>query len=183
MFILCLPIGIGTTLIADKIILFVFGVAFVKSIIALQILIWTIVLTFAGAAFAKLLESTNRQRIITKISLICVVVNVLLNLLLIPKFSYVGSSFATVVTEFLLVGSIVVLTYRLSCGISLPIIKDYLLRILFSSLIMSVFVLYFQNLHLIILIISAGFVYFVTLYLVRGIDNEDMMLLRQAIHR
>jgi O-antigen/teichoic acid export membrane protein len=183
MFILCLPIGIGTTLIADKIILFVFGVAFAKSIIALQILIWTVVLTFAGAAFVKLLESTNRQRIITKISLICVVVNVLLNLLLIPKFSYVGSSFATVVTELVLVGSIIVLTYRLNCGIPLSIIKDYLLRILFSSLIMSIFVLYFQNLHLILIIISAGFVYFVTLYLVRGIDNEDMMLLRQAIHR
>ncbi|MEI6103231.1 MAG: flippase [Methanothrix sp.] len=183
MVILCIPIGIGTTLIADKIILFVFGAAFAKSIIALQILIWTIVLTFAGAAFVKLLESTNRQRIITKISLICVVVNILLNVLLIPKFSYVGSSFATVVTEFVLVGSIVFLTYRLSCGIPLSIIKDYLLRILFSSLIMSVFVLYFQNIHLIVLIMSAGFVYFMTLYLVRGIDNEDMMLLRQAIHR
>ncbi|MDD1761181.1 MAG: flippase, partial [Methanothrix sp.] len=182
MLILCLPLGIGTTLIADKIILFVFDVAFAKSIIALQILIWTTVLTFAGAAFVKLLESTNRQRIITKISLICVVVNVLLNLLLIPKFSYVGSSIVTVVTEFVLVGSIIVLTYRLGSGIPLSIIKDYLVRILFSSLIMSAFILYFQNLPLIYLIIFAGFVYFVTLYLVRGIDSEDMMLLRQAIH-
>ena len=183
MLILCIPMGIGTTLIADKIILFVFGEAFTKSIISLQILIWTIVLTFAGAAFVKLLESTNRQRIITKISLICVVVNVLLNLLLIPKFSYVGSSVATVVTELVLVGSIIVFTYRLSYGIPLPIIKDYLIRILFSSLIMSVFILYFQTFHLITLILSAGFLYFIVLYLVHGIDREDMMLMRQAIHR
>jgi O-antigen/teichoic acid export membrane protein len=130
-----------------------------------------------------LLESTNRQRFITKISLICVVVNISLNLLLIPKLSYIGSSIATVATEMVLVGSIILFTYRLGYGIPLHIMKGFMLRILFSALIMSTFVLYFRNLYIIILILSAGVVYFATLYLVHGIDNEDMMLFRQAIHR
>ncbi len=183
MLILSLPLGMGTTLIADKIILFVFGVGFENSIVALKIIIWTIVLTFVGAAFARLLESINQQRIITKISMVCMVVNVLLNLLLIPKFSYIGSSFVTVFTEFLLVGSIIFFSYRLNYGIPLSIIKAYLIRILFSSLVMCIFVLYFKEAYPIILIISAIFVYFFTLYIVRGIDSEDMMLMRQAINR
>ena len=183
MLILSLPLGMGTTLIADKIILFVFGVGFENSIVALKIIIWTIVLTFIGAAFARLLESVNQQRIITKISMVCMVVNVLLNILLIPKFSYIGSSFVTVVTEFLLVGSIIFFSYRLNYGIPLSIIKTYLIRILFSSLVMCIFVLYFKETYLILLIISAIFVYFFTLYIVRGIDSEDMMLMRQAINR
>lgn len=183
MLILSLPLGMGTTLIADKIILFVFGVGFENSIVALKIIIWTIVLTFVGAAFARLLESVNQQRIITKISMICMVVNVLLNILLIPKFSYIGSSFVTVVTEFLLVGSIIFFSYRLNYGIPLSVIKTYLIRILFSSLVMCIFVLYFKEAYLILLIISAIFVYFFTLYIVRGIDSEDMMLMRQAINR
>ena len=183
MLILSLPLGMGTTLIADKIILFVFGVGFENSIVALKIIIWTIVLTFIGAAFARLLESVNQQRIITKISMVCMVVNVLLNILLIPKFSYIGSSFVTVVTEFLLVGSIIFFSYRLNYGIPLSIIKTYLIRILFSSLVMCIFVLYFKEAYLILLIISAIFVYFFTLYIVRGIDSEDMMLMRQAINR
>lgn len=183
MLILSLPLGMGTTLIADKIILFVFGVGFENSIVALKIIIWTIVLTFIGAAFARLLESVNQQRIITKISMVCMVVNVLLNILLIPKFSYIGSSFVTVFTEFLLVGSIIFFSYRLNYGIPLSIIKTYLIRILFSSLVMCIFVLYFKEAHLILLIISAIFVYFFTLYIVRGIDSEDMMLMRQAINR
>ena len=183
MLILSLPLGMGTTLIADKIILFVFGVGFENSIVALKIIIWTIVLTFIGAAFARLLESVNQQRIITKISMICMVVNVLLNILLIPKFSYIGSSFVTVVTEFLLVGSIIFFSYRLNYGIPLSVIKTYLIRILFSSLVMCIFVLYFKEAYLILLIISAIFVYFFTLYIVRGIDSEDMMLMRQAINR
>ena len=183
MLILSLPLGMGTTLIADKIILFVFGVGFENSIVALKIIIWTIVLTFIGAAFARLLESVNQQRIITKISMVCMVVNVLLNILLIPKFSYIGSSFVTVVTEFLLVGSIIFFSYRLNYGIPLSVIKTYLIRILFSSLVMCIFVLYFKEAYLILLIISAIFVYFFTLYIVRGIDSEDMMLMRQAINR
>jgi O-antigen/teichoic acid export membrane protein len=183
MLILSLPLGMGTTLIADKIILFVFGVGFENSIVALKIIIWTIVLTFIGAAFARLLESVNQQRIITKISMVCMVVNVLLNILLIPKFSYIGSSFVTVFTEFLLVGSIIFFSYRLNYGIPLSIIKTYLIRILFSSLVMCIFVLYFKEAYLILLIISAIFVYFFTLYIVRGIDSEDMMLMRQAINR
>ncbi len=183
MLILSLPLGMGTTLIADKIILFVFGVGFENSIVALKIIIWTIVLTFIGAAFARLLESVNQQRIITKISMVCMVVNVLLNILLIPKFSYIGSSFVTVFTEFLLVGSIIFFSYRLNYGIPLSIIKTYLIRILFSSLVMCIFVLYFKEAYPIILIISAIFVYFFTLYIVRGIDSEDMMLMRQAINR
>ena len=181
MLVLSIPIGIGTTLLADKIILFVFGDEFTNSIIALQILIWTIVLTFVGAAFVKLLESTNRQRVITKISLICVVVNILLNLLLIPKFSYVGSSIATVFTELVLVGSIIFLTYRLGYGIPIPVIRDYLLRILSAAIIMSAFILYFRNIYLVILILAAGVVYFAVLFLVHGVDSEDLMLFRQAI--
>jgi len=183
MLILCLPIGIGTTLIADKIILFVFGESYTNSIIALQILIWTMVLIFAGAAFVRLLESTNRQRVITKISLICVVVNILLNLMLIPKLSYVGSSIATVLTEMVLVGSVIIFTYRSGYGIPLSAMKDYLLKIMFSSLIMSAFVLYLRSLHVIVLILSAGIVYFVSLYLVRGLDDEDILLFRQATRR
>jgi O-antigen/teichoic acid export membrane protein len=183
MLILCLPMGIGTTLIADKIIMFVVGESYTNSIIALQILIWTTVLTFVGAAFVRLLESTNRQRVITKISLICVFVNILLNLMLIPKLSYVGSSIATVLTEIVLVGGIITFAYRSGYGIPLSTIKDYLLKILFSSLIMSAFVLYFRSLHVIILISLSGIVYFVTLYLVHGLDSEDMMFFRQAIHR
>jgi O-antigen/teichoic acid export membrane protein len=181
--ILCIPIGIGTTLIADKIILFVFGEMFVNSIISLQILIWTIVITFAGAAFIKLLESTNKQRVVTKVSLICVVVNISLNLLLIPCFSYIGSSIATVVTELVLVGSVIFITYRLGYGIPIPVMRAYLLRILFSVMIMSVYLWCFRSLGLIVLILSSSIIYFIVLYLVHGIDNEDIGLLKLAIKR
>ena len=96
MIIIGIPIGFGVTILAKKIIILIFGIEYLGSVIALQILIWTIVFTFTGATFIRLFEATNRQLIIAKISAVCLVANILLNLILIPKFSYIGACIATV---------------------------------------------------------------------------------------
>lgn len=184
MIIFAIPIGVGTTLLADKIILLIFKEGFTQSIIALQILIWTIVLTFAGAAFVQLLQSINKQLIITKISGICVIINILLNLVLIPKFSYIGASFATVITEIVLVGYIILACYKLGYSIDRRVALIDLSKVLLATLIMGAFVLYFRNsLNLFILVIAATIIYFISLYFVKGIDEEDKFLIKEILNR
>jgi O-antigen/teichoic acid export membrane protein len=180
MVILALPIAVGTTLVADRIILLVFGQGYTQSIIALQILVWTVVLTFAGAAFVKMFESTNRQIVVARVSGICMAANIILNLLLIPRFSYVGASIATLVTELILVGAILVLGYRTRYGVSRGRLIGNTLRITISSLVMGAFVWYFGNLNLLVLVVLATLLYFGLLYLTKVIDKEDLSLLRQA---
>ena len=145
-----IPLGAAVTILADNIIILVFGYGYLPSIIALQILIWTTVFTFIGAAFVRLLEATNKQLIVTKISAVCVVVNILLNLVLIPKFSYVGASISTLITEIVLVGSIIKIGYKFGFGISLQRIKEILLKVIFSTVIMSLLLIYFKVLNLLI---------------------------------
>ncbi len=179
--ILAFPIGIGTTLIADRIILTIFGTGFANSIIALKILIWTLVFTFSGAAFVNLLQSTNHQAVITKMSAICVVVNLLTNLLLIPKFSYVGSSAATLITEIVLVGGIVFAAYGTGYRLPHNALMYDTLKILASCLVMSAFLMYFILANLLILILSSAVVYFAAIYLFRLLDNDDIMLIKQVM--
>jgi O-antigen/teichoic acid export membrane protein len=181
MMILAFPMGIGTTLLANKIILTIFGSGFNNSIVALQILIWTVVLTYVGSAFVKLMESTNRQTVITKMSGICVIVNVMLNLVLIPRFSYIGSSIATVVTEIVLVGGIAFAASRVGYRIPFGIIKRDLFKILPSCLAMSIFLMYFSQANLLALIISAAAVYFASIYLLRLFDLDDILLIKQVV--
>jgi len=176
-----IPLGVGTTLLADKIILLIFGIGYKQSIIALQILIWTMVFTFVGAAFVRVFEATNKQLIVTKISGFCVVVNILLNLVLIPKFSYIGASVATVLTEIILVTSIFGISYKVGFGIRFKKILDNVLKIIFASLFMSIFILYFKNMNLLILAPLSTLVYFATLYVVRGIDDEDIYIIKQVL--
>lgn len=178
-----IPLGAAVTILADDIIIFIFGYEYLQSIIALQILIWTTVFTFIGAAFIRSLEATNRQLIVTKISAVCVGVNILLNLILIPKISYVGASISTVVTEIILVGSAIKIGYKFGFGISAKTVKDILLKVTFSTVVMGLLIIYFKVLNLLILVPLAILAYFLVLYLIKGIDDVDMYLFKQIIKR
>lgn len=183
MIIIGIPLGFGITLLADKIILLIFGNGFTESIIILQILIWAIVFTFAGAAFYQLLQSINKQLIITKISAICLVINIILNLILIPSYSYIGASFATLITEILLEGCIVFFSYRLNYGIPKKVVLIDILKVLIASFVMCAFIIYFRDLNLFILVLISIILYFIVLYIVRGVDDIDMMIIKKILNR
>ena len=180
MVIVGIPIGVGTLLLAKRVILLIFGEGYMQSIIALQILIWPLVISFIGAAYVQLFGSTNRQIIVTKVSGICVVVNVILNLLLIPKLSYVGASLATVITEFILVTVIFISAYKMGYGIQNKKLVRIMFNVFIASLIMCAFIWYFESLNLLMLVLLATLLYFGTLYIIGGIDKEDIDLLKQV---
>ena len=177
------PMAIVVTLLANKLILLIFGQEYTQSIIALQILIWTTLFTFAGASFVQLIQATNNQFVITKISGICVIVNIALNLILIPKFSYIGASIATLITEIILVGYIIWVNYNIGFGIRLDLIVKDISKILFSCLIMGSFIWYFKSLNIFILGVLAILLYIGVLYFIRGFDNIDMRIFREIIGR
>ena len=179
MIILGVPLGSGVTILSDKLILTIFGPGYSQSIIALQILIWTIILTFAGAPFVQVLQSINKQYIITKISIISAITNILLNLFLIPTFSYIGASFATLIAAVISTGYIFLATYKVGYGIDYKTVINDLSKILFATLIMSMFILYFKGLNLFLLVITATLLYFTFIYVIGCIDEIDMMLLKQ----
>jgi len=182
MVMLGIPIGAGTTILADKVILLIFGQGFTQSVPALQILIWTIVLTFVCASFVQLLQSTNKQMVITKISGICVAFNIVINLYLIPKYSYIGASFATLLTEILLVGYIIYASYKLGYGIEPKIVANDLSKVFAATIVMGAVIWYFHGLNLIILVIIATIIYFTSFYLVEGIDKEDVYLIKKILN-
>jgi O-antigen/teichoic acid export membrane protein len=172
-----IPIGVGVTLLANKIILLIFGAAYTNSIIALQILVWAAVIIFISGAFARLLEASNKQLTLTKITAICAVINIVLNLLLIPKFTYIAASATTVLTELLafLMGMKVVSNMGYA-----PSKKEYayIIKSIFASLIMGIFIVYLNHLNLFILIIIGIIVYFTTIFIIKGFDEEDLNLLK-----
>ena len=178
MIIIGIPIGLATIFLAKDLILLIYGTGYSESIICLQILVWAIVFTFAGASYVQLLQSINKQMIITKISLVCLVINIILNLILIPHYSYIGASVATVITEVILVNYIIYMTYRLGYGISYKTVLNDLFRVLIAATVMSLFIWYFNNLNFFVLVISGTIIYLLCLYIVKGIDDVDIGLIR-----
>jgi O-antigen/teichoic acid export membrane protein len=171
-----IPLGLGTTLLADRIILLIFGAEYINSVIALQILVWSSVFIFLNGAFARLLEASNYQMTITKITGICMVENVVLNLIIIPKFSYIGASATTVITEF----TALILCIIVSSNIGYNISKNNIinaLKVVIASLVMGLLIINSEDLNSFFLILASIALYFSVLYLLKGFSKDDVTLL------
>lgn len=180
LFILGLPIAVGITLLADKFIFLIYGADFQNSIIALQILSWDVLLVFLYGCISFLLVSINRQHQMALFAGCTAVINITLNVLLIPTYSYIGSAFATIIAEsFLLVAYIVLAAKYFHL---LPLHKIIIKPIIAGSL-MGVFVFYFSQIHLAIVIPIAILIYFSVLYIIKGFSKDDISILKSLVKK
>lgn len=182
MLIITLPIAVSTTLLADKVILLIYGSSYLPSIMVLQILIWTIVFMFLNGVATNLLGSINRQLIVTKVTGLGAFLNILLNFLLIPKFSIIGSSFATVITELAIFPIILYVMFKSEHASLKPLVKD-LPKIMFATLIMGVAIIYLNSLNLFLIIIIATLVYLLTIIITKTPDDSDYEILKSILKR
>ena len=172
-----IPITVAVTLLADKIILLIYRSAFIPSILALQILIWTIPFIFLVMMFGNMFVSLNKQNLLLKILFIAMIFNIASNLLLIPQFSYIGSAVLTVISEIII---FVLCFYFLSKFICKIEFVDTLIKPVLASGIMGIFILSLK-IDLLLLIPISTFVYFSVLILLKTFTKDDINLVRQII--
>ena len=183
MVVLAVPMAVGTTLLANKIILPIFGLEYYPSIVVLQILSWSMVFTFLGGPFVSLSQSVNKQTLVVWILGGSAALKVILNVVLIPSHSYTGASIATLVTGFIALALSLIWSSRIGYGISVKNTIGIVIRVLIASAVMGLPVYYFQNFYILALIPLAALLYMAVLYIIGGIDKEDRLLLRQIISR
>ena len=78
------------------------GNSFSDSILPLRILLLSTVLFFINNLLYYLFFINNRSDVLVKSLFLAFLANILLNLVLIPKYSYLGASFSTIITEIIL---------------------------------------------------------------------------------
>ncbi len=95
---IALMISLGVTLFSRPLVELFFGADFIASAKVLQVQIWAIVFIFIGVAANKCLIGENLQKysMITKI--MGAVLNIVLNLFLIPLYGIKGAAVATLIT-------------------------------------------------------------------------------------
>lgn len=89
-----LPIAIGTTLAAPQIISLIYRDRFAASVPVLQILIWAFVLLVLQIPSARLMIVAGRQHEVARLQALTLIVNLGLNLLLIPRLGAEGAAWA-----------------------------------------------------------------------------------------
>jgi len=94
-----LPVALGGTVLAGGIIALVFGGAYLDSGVALRVLVWAIPASVLRDIAIVALMAAGRERRILELTAGAAALNLVLNLLLIPRFSLTGAAVATVATE------------------------------------------------------------------------------------
>lgn len=169
-----IPLCAAITILAPKIIVLCFGSKYTPSIFVLQILIWALIFLFLNAVAINFLGSVNRQVTVIKIMAIGLVLNIITNAILISKYSYVGASVSTLITEAIVMPVYILSVYKLGFA-EKNLLKD-VPKIIFSTLIMSLFLIYLNDINIIILVICSGIIYFMGLYLTKSFDEDDKMI-------
>lgn len=99
MFIVSFGIALLMTFLSDSIMVFLYGEPYREAGQVLMINIWAGVFVFWGVASSKWFLSEGLQKFLTINTVIGAVVNVILNLILIPKYGVCGAAIATVISQ------------------------------------------------------------------------------------
>jgi O-antigen/teichoic acid export membrane protein len=94
-----IPLAAGSLVLAPDIIRLLAGEDFSESVEPMRILAFAAVFAFTTALFSSLLVLLARQRQLLVLVIAAFVLNVVLNLILIPPFSYNGAASASVATQ------------------------------------------------------------------------------------
>lgn len=185
-FIISLPIAIGTTVFSNEIIRLIYGDKFLPSALSLSVLIWAMVFSFSNNIFSNLLISMNKEKFTMYVSGLLGLVNIILNLAVIPTYSFVGASATTTFTEAL--GAVIFYAY-----IYKNLIKKSLLLIISKIvLVNSAFLLFllaakqmfiFTKIALIMVIFISVIVYGVLILKSGCITRDEIVLLRSMTRK
>jgi len=176
--ILAIPLVVGGIVLAPRIIDFIYDPSYFPSILAFQILIIMATFSYLCGPFIQVLIVSNQQKKLFWIILSGAIINIILNLILIPKYSLYGAAFTTVVTLFL----IFFLLYKFTVNLT-PIKNPFNLRIFltFIGSLVSCLPMYFviiqpkiYNFNVLISIFIGALVYLITFLFIRKLINFNL---------
>lgn len=184
---LAIPISFGTIIISDNLILSTFGKEFSDSIIVLKVLMIGEILFFVTRISGSTLGAIDKQNLSLFSLINCTLINILLNLYLIPKYSYTGAAMATVITEIALY-----IQYRYH--LEKNNIKIEILKISSKPLISSTFMAFviyalkssishLSNLQQIVIIVPIGaIIYIFCIIVLKTFTEEDIKIFKSILH-
>ncbi len=178
------PMAAGIFVLAEPVIIQVYTIEYLNSILPLKILMVALFFLFINFPVGYLLNACNKQVTNTVNLGITVLVSVILNIVLIPRFSYVGSAIAllaSTVVYFILgmywVGKII--------DYNRYFLVKSLIKVLIAALVMAWSIYYlmrvYYNWHWLLMVPIGAVVYVGVIWLLKGVTKEEVRELWQSI--
>lgn len=172
------PASVGLWLLAPDLVDLIFGQEFIQSAQILRLLAALFGLACVKSVLATFLMASNLQAPMVRWQGITGAVNVILNLLLIPKLGMEGAAIATLFSEILL---IMVFFARLKPVVGWPRIGANLTKSCIASLSFCLLFTVFPGVPLILLIPSSVIIYISTLFLFKDIRRNEIPKIKRLL--
>lgn len=143
------------------------------SVTCLKILIISVGISFISTLYTFTIVSLGKQRQMVWPTIGFAVFNVILNLILIPHFSYIGAAVATLLTEAIILITASTIVRK---NIHLPIRLNSFLKIILSGVICAAVaqIMYIFHLNLFVILILSAAIYTVFILLFRAVTFETI---------
>lgn len=171
-----LPIAVGVWALAAQIVPFIFTADFTPATPALKIVIWVVPLMFASEFFGYMVLISGHEKQAARAVLVSTGFNIVINLILVPRYGLMAAAIMTVATEAVLLTQYV--------WILRPVLKvmnwvSCLILPLIASLIIGGTAIALEpRVHLLLNIAICVGLYFVLLILFRVIGRDEWRFMR-----
>ncbi|HAT03930.1 MAG TPA: hypothetical protein DCS29_04120 [Candidatus Magasanikbacteria bacterium] len=169
-----LPLAVGISLLSRDLVLFLFTHEYINSIVPLEILMIGMVFGYLNFHIGALLNACNKQVTQTVLVGIVMVVNIVLNIVLIPRYGATGAAFAAVLGNVGLMSMSLFIVPKI-IAFNFNFLLSTIVRLGFSVTIMGAIVWY-TNMYIgLIPAILAGVVsYMGMLFIVRAVKSTQI---------
>ena len=178
--ILSLPIAVGGTILADKLIITLYSDEFVNSILLMRILIWTLPLMFLAELMGALIIVLRQERAGAKVNVLNAAISVGLDLLLVTTAGVSGAALARVSARGIRTGQ-----YWRLLGSELLVGKRWreIVRVALAATGMGVGILFLRELNLFLTIGIGAALYMALLFMFRAIERDELEQLMTLLFR
>ncbi len=178
--IIALPMAVLFSLTAGRLMLVYKSSEYAPAAGVLQIIAWAEAFIFVNYLMGYLLNSIDRQRLFTISAGICAGFNILLNLLLIPTFGYMGAAAAALVTQLAQAIALFRLCSKSGYGLDLP---RLVYKPIIAAAVMALAILLLEPFHLALVVAAAALAYLGTLIIIKGVGKGDLEIIKGLIRR
>lgn len=167
--IIIIPLAFYSTMFSKQIISLLYGERFISASPAFAVLMWGEIFVFAGVAVNVILIAAHEQRLDPFFTGISAAISVALNLLLIPRYGFLGAAFVSLVAY---ATGQVLAYFRKATKEYSKALAYFSIKPVLSGLIMFALIRYFKTEFFPSLII-APILYLAALYFFKAVDKRD----------
>lgn len=179
--IIAIPISCGIIALSKEIILNFFRSAYLPSALPLQILMSNLIFIFLDFPCGTLLNACNREKINTVLMGCAMIINIAANLILIPRFGFIGSSICMIISTLFLVSFRIFFSYKL-IKFDISHFAKKVLQTLIAGLVMFFCVIYIKSfINFYLTIIIGALIYSIAIFSTGALSADDVKMVYGAL--